>query len=152
MSSDAPSADAGEPVHVRTAADFMLATLRSVPVSGAPQTLPAPPAPGAADDGHGYDAPALDRLPRLANGTDAARVLATAFARTGRVQFSPDTVILWLRVGSGGRVSSSQVITSTQRAAAEAAEATVPYLRYVPGEKDGKAVPAWISQRMVVVP
>jgi ribosomal protein L39E len=68
------------------------------------------------------------------------------------VKVRPDTVILWLRVGTGGRVTSNQVITSTSRAAAEAAVATVPYLRFAPGEKDGRAVPAWISQRMVVVP
>ncbi|HEV7587930.1 MAG TPA: hypothetical protein VGO40_07335 [Longimicrobium sp.] len=160
-SSDAPPADApspdepasaAEPIQVRTAADFMLGTLNSAPVSTAPQTLPDPPAPVAADDGQGYQAPDLDRLPRLVNEQRAASVLASAFARTDGVLFSPDTAVLWLRVGSEGRVTSSQVISSTSRAASVAATASVPYLRFAPGEKDGRKVPAWVSQRMVLVP
>jgi hypothetical protein len=155
-SSEAPPADApapaAEPIRVRTADDFMIPELRSVPVSQAPGTLPEPLAEAAGDDGHGYDAPSLDRLPRLENGAEAAGVLATAFARTGRVRVRPDTVVLWLRVGIWGQVTSEQVISSTSRAAADASLQTIPYLRFAPGEKDGRKVPAWISQRMVLVP
>jgi len=157
-SADAPSADEApppaEPIEVRTAAtDFELPTLRSRPVRRASRTLPAPPAAAPAGaDGHGYEAPDLDRLPILANEDEAARVLAAAFARTGRAQARLDTAILWLRVGSGGRVTQSQVLFSTSREVAEASVATLPYLRFTPGEKDGRAVPAWVQQPMIVVP
>jgi len=146
-----PPAD--DPILVRPAlSEFELRTLYSRPVRRASRTLPPPPAAALAEDGHGYQGPDLDRLPLLENEGEAARVLAAAFARTGRVRAPEDTAVLWLRVGLGGRVTSSQVISSTSRAVAEAAVATVPYLRFAPGEKDGEAVPAWVTQRMVVVP
>jgi hypothetical protein len=94
----------------------------------------------------------VDRLPRLRNGAQAARVLAATFARTYRGEVAPDTVVLWLRVGIDGRVAGSQVITSTSIPSADAAREAVPYLRYTPAEKDGRPVPVWISQRLVFVP
>jgi hypothetical protein len=153
-SADAPTADAppAEPIRVRTADDFMIPELRSLPVSRAPHTLPEPLPAAAADDGHAYEAPYLDRLPRLKNEAEAEQVLAAAFARTGRTRIRPDTAVLWLRVGRWGQVTTQEVISSTSRAAAEAARATVPYLRFAPGEKGGEAVSTWVTQRMVVVP
>jgi hypothetical protein len=141
-----------EPVQVGTGAEPTLGTLVSVPVSEARRSLPDAPARVTPEVRHGYPDTELDRQPRMENEDEAARVLATAFARTGRVQVRPDTAVLWLRVETSGAVSSSQVITSTSRSVGEAAEAVVPYLLYTPGEKNGVPVPAWIRQRMIVVP
>jgi hypothetical protein len=141
-----------EPVHARTPRDFMVPDLRSLPVSSGPWGLPPAPAAAVIDADHGYQAPDLDRLPRLRNHDEAAGVLATTFSWSGEKPTKPATAVLWLRVGRDGRVSDSQVISSSSRLAAGAAIATVPYLRYEPGEKYGKPVPAWITQRMVVVP
>jgi hypothetical protein len=141
-----------EAVQAGTEPGSVLGTLFSVPVSETPQSLPDAPARVSPEARHGYADSDLDRLPRMENEDEAARVLATAFERTGRVRVRPDTAVLWLRVESSGRVSTSQVITSTSRSVGEAAEAVVPYLLYTPGEKNGVTVPAWIRQRMVVVP
>jgi hypothetical protein len=137
---------------VRTVDDFMVPEIRSLPTTGASHVLPDLPKKRADDSGHAYQAPDVDRLPRLRNRTQAARVLAATFARTYRGQVAPDTAVLWLRVGLDGRVASSQLITSTSSPAGDAAREAVPYLRYTPAEKDGLPVPAWISQRLVFVP
>jgi hypothetical protein len=140
------------PAPVRTVDDFMVPELRSVPVSSAPRALPDAP-DAVSDDGVGaYNAPDVDRLPVLDNEADAARTLATVFARSGVQRDRPDTAVLWILVGTSGRVSGSQVVFSTTSTVAGASVQTLPYLRYVPGEKDGRAVPTWISQRVIVVP
>jgi len=148
-----PIAVASEPpAPVRTADDFMVPELRSVPVGSAPRTLPDAP-DGVPENGvRAYNAPDVDRLPVLDNEADAARTLATVFARSRVRQDRPDTAVLWILVGTNGRVRGSQVVFSTTGAVAGAAVQTLPYLYYVPGGKDGHIVPVWISQRMIVVP
>jgi hypothetical protein len=149
----APSADvAPAPPQARTVNDFMLPTLTSVRVGDAPSALPDAPDAPPADQEHGFEAPDLQRLPRLENEAEAARVLATLFAGTKRVHPTPDTAVLWVRLNQAGRVTSSQVIFSTSGAVAGASVQTLPYLRYTPGELYGEPVPVWISQRMVVLP
>jgi hypothetical protein len=143
-----------EPIAVRSAYEPIVATLHSVPMDGKRRWLPAPPGPVTVDPGAEYRASELDRLPSLANEASAARLLAAAYVpREGLRNMSrPDTAVLWLRIGRGGRVTSSQVIFSSSPDAADAALSVAPYLTYIPGEKGGETVPAWISQRLVVLP
>ncbi|MFL5385813.1 MAG: hypothetical protein ACJ8GN_25135 [Longimicrobiaceae bacterium] len=140
------------PAPVRAVDDFMVPEIESVPVSRAPSALPPEPGPPASGGEHGYDAPDVDRLPLLENPVEAARVLATTFAGVHVPRDRPDTAVLWVRVGRDGRATGNQVVFSTSGAVAAAAVATLPYLRYVPGAKEGRVVPTWISQRMIVVP
>ena len=147
-----PALPAPTPRATRTVDDFMISELRSMPVSQAPSALPDAPVIPDAEDVADYDAPDLDARPYLQNSRKAARVLATAFTHGGVVRDRPDTVVVWLRIGVSGRVTDHQVVTSTSSAAAAAVVLAIPYLSYAPGEKDGRQVPAWVSQRMIVVP
>jgi hypothetical protein len=149
-----PAAEVVPPqARVRTVDDFMVPELVSVPVSRAPAALPEEPgAVPTYGDPNAYDAPDVDRLPRLENEQEAARALATVFAQSGVQRSRPDTAVLWVLVGEDGRVKGSQVVFSTSRRVAQASVQTLPYLRYVPGMKKPQVVSVWISQRMIVVP
>jgi hypothetical protein len=153
----APSAEAVDltpPVTTRTLDDFSVPELRSVPVSSAPDRLPDVYDPGATpeDSEHAWQATDVDVRPRLENEDEAARALATVFAENRMPRDRPDTAVLWLLVSRKGQVTASQVVFSTTSRVAGVAVQTLPYLRYAPGEAGGRAVPTWISQRVVVVP
>ncbi len=133
--------------------DVAVADLYSAPVTGAsfdPGPLPdeGPYAPGELADGA-----SVDHLPSLDNGAQAGRALAAFYRGGARRDAERDSALFWLHVGADGRVTPDgrQLVGSSTPAAARAAEATVPYLRYRPAMRDGEAVGVWITQRMVIV-
>ena len=92
--------------------------------------------------------------PRMTNPRPVASALATHYATWDHADVAADTAVLWLHVGADGvvRPGGSQLISSTHRAAGEAALATVPYMRFEPATDHGRRVPAWVVQRLVIVP
>jgi hypothetical protein len=140
----------------RSMMDVLVADLYSAPVTEA-SFDPGPVPKG----GRKHDAGVLaagdevDRLPLLDNAPEAAQALAVFYRNEKpRPAAGRDTAMLWLHVGADGRVTPEghQLVRSTTGAAARAAEATVPYLRFRPATRDGQPVGVWVTQRLVIVP
>jgi hypothetical protein len=137
----------------RSMNDVLLADLYAVSTDAGPVEDPGP-APGPGVSGPVTDAYEVDRLPALENGTQAARVLAWFFPFASVPHPVAENAMLWLHVSADGRVTADgyQLIRSTSQDAGNAAIYTVPYLRYRPAIKNGRAVDVWITQRMVIAP
>jgi hypothetical protein len=140
-----------DPLSVRDIEPFLLPDLRSLPVSAAPAALP-PGGERGKVSGASVDVRLLDHLPRLENESSAAAALAGAFALSEPARMSPDTVALWIRVETDGRVSLVQELSSTSPVASHAAQLAAGYLLFAPAEKGGRFYPAWVVQRLVFVP
>jgi hypothetical protein len=81
-------------------------------------------------------------------------VLAALYRASSLTAAPADSAMLWLRVGPDGRVPPGgwTVVSATSDRMHYAAAQLVPYLRYSPGMKDGRGVPVWMAQRLVVEP
>jgi hypothetical protein len=151
--------DLPDPPLKRTTYDYLVGDIVSAPVYEAiamDSEAPRPPADGMAlpPNDHAWTAVDVKRRPELANRELVAQVLARFRAVAKPAPAAPDTVVMWLRVGRDGRVPAEgwQVISSTSTNAREAAKMAVPYLRYRPGQAEGRPVSVWVTQRMVFEP
>ncbi|HYH78436.1 MAG TPA: hypothetical protein VEX86_01520, partial [Longimicrobium sp.] len=133
----------------------LMLDLYSVPLSEGAEDPGPPPVQAAGRAGEPAEAVSgVDRLPELTNTGEAGLALAFHYPAGGRGGVKADTALLWLHVSSDGQVTPEgrQLIRSTSDAAAAAALATVPYMRFEPARKDGVPVGTWATQRFVIVP
>jgi len=140
-----------DPLSVDDVTPFLVPELRSFSSRSSLEVMPEqmyPYDPGLAN----VDVRLLERRPRLANEADAAKALAISYAQNGGAIGAADTAEFWVRVEPAGDVVHSEVISATSPAMEAAVRATVSYLRYDPGMKDGLAYPAWVVQRFVIGP
>jgi hypothetical protein len=139
------------------------------PTTGSPYLLPdlvaslsgqpdgsMPPLSDAGDaapaNGYTADLSTVQSRPVLLNEEDARYALAVFYRAAAVGTPPPDTAVLWLRVGTDGRVppDGGAEISASSLAAQEAAGRLVPHLRFRPARDRVGPVAVWVAQRMLI--